>query len=90
MPEEAVYEYVECILQCAVQGTWDRIPSTFEALVALRPEETSRDENESCADETDALLERIVTGRGYEDALHDMYRRMSELGREHARSLESL
>ena len=92
MSEEAVSEYVECILQCAVQGEWDRIPSTFEMLVALRPEESAEDEDQDDrrAAETDALLERILTSRRYEEALHDMYRRMSELGRQQARSLESL
>lgn len=92
MSEEAVYEYVECILQYAVQNEWDRIPPTFEALVGLRPQKSVEDDDQddSRGDETDALLESMFTSRRYEDALHDMYRRMAELGRQQARSLESL
>lgn len=93
MSEEAVSEYVECILQCAVQGEWDRIPSTFDALVTLRPQasdDVEPDTDNSRTDIRDAELEGIFSSRRYEDALHDMYRRMSELGRQQARSLEVL
>ena len=91
MPEEAVSEYIECILQCAAQREWDRIAPTFEALVALRPEESADEDNaadeDRAADATDALLDHLFTSRRYEDALQDMYRRMSELGREQIRTL---
>lgn len=90
MIEEAVYEYIECVLQCAVLGEWDRIPSTFEALLALRPVKSAEAPDESRPDEPDALIDRMSTSRRYEDALHGMFRRMSELGREQARTLEAL
>ncbi len=88
MCEEAVSEYVECILESAVQGDWDRVPSIFESLLELRPEESAEDENEIGFDQADKFFERIFTNRRYQTAVHDMYRRMSELGREQVRTLE--
>ncbi len=90
MCQEAVFEYVECILESAVQGDWDRVPSIFESLLALRPEESAEDEDEDEIgfDQAGKFFERIFTNRRYQTAVRDMYRRMSELGREQVRTLE--